>query len=293
VSDVEKAEGMANAFSNWVVRAAVVLTCALVLALPATAFIPKAKRIVDAVAETNAASKRATALRFELSMRIGDGEPIATGELITHPTGLARLELQGTRGLVERHLLQGSEHTAARDGELVENPRAFLPPLFLLQADSPAILNAALSSLGVREGVVGLAPCGEGDCFVLGESAGASRVAEAGAAARDSGRDPLELDASTTRAPAVWVDAESFEIRGIDSQSGVRVRLGPVASFDKVRAPRWWIIEEPEKRPVRFEIGRVMLVNAPAAVFSKAWLMAPAAPVPPSAEDPAPEEPTP
>jgi len=115
-----------NAVAHRRAGPAALLLCALSLAVPVSAFVPKADRIVAEVAKTNEASKRATALRFELSMRIGDGEVLAKGELITHPTGLARLELRGA-GIVERHLLQGNEHSTARDGELLENPRAFLP----------------------------------------------------------------------------------------------------------------------------------------------------------------------
>ena len=81
-----------------------------------------------------------------------------------------------------------------------------------------------------------------------------------------------------------------FEIREMSSAAGVRVLLGPTASYDTVRAPSWWVIEEPGKRPVRFEIRRVMSVNAPAAVFSRSWLVAPAGP---AEADSDPEEPTP
>jgi len=278
--------GPAYSFANTpayrAARGAAGVLCVLGLALPAVAFIPKANRIVAEVAKVNAASKRATALRFELSMRMDDdGEPLARGELITHPTGLARLELRGARGLVERHLLQGSEHSTARDGELVESPRAFLPPLFLLQADSAAVLNAVLSSVGVREGVVGLAPCGESECFMLGRPAGESRGASLGAALAEGETpgfgDPEQLSPVVPTA-SVWVDAESFEIREMNSSSGVRVLLGPTASYDRLRVPRWWVIEEPGKRPVRFEIRTVVPVNAPASVFSRSWLMAPALP---------------
>ena len=53
------------------------------------------------------------------------------------------------RFFVERHLLQGNEYSASRDGKLIVSPRPFLPPLFLLQAKSGASLRAALSSFGV------------------------------------------------------------------------------------------------------------------------------------------------
>ena len=90
----------------------------VVLLLPvlsASAFVPRADRVADAIARTNKADGRAQALRLELNLRIEDGEPVAKGELVTHPTGLARLELRGAGDLVERHVLQGSEHRASRN----------------------------------------------------------------------------------------------------------------------------------------------------------------------------------
>ena len=57
--------------------------------------------------------------------------------------------------------------------------------------------------------------------------------------------------------------------------TGVRIVLGPYVSFERLIVPQWWSIEEPGKRPVRFEVEGVTEVNAPAAAFSKTWLMAP------------------
>lgn len=136
---------------------------------PAQGHVPQAERVSKAVAEANVKAGRAQALRLELVMRIGDSDPIATGELITHPTGLARLELHGAQGLTERHLLQGIEHSASRGGQPVDRPRAFLPPLFFLQADSAVSLNAALTAFGIRANLIGLAACGESDCYVIGD----------------------------------------------------------------------------------------------------------------------------
>ena len=81
----------------------------------------------------------------------------------------AGLELQGAGGMVERHLLQGSELIVGRNGEVLSEHRAFLPPFFFLQAESPATLRAALTSFDVLIDVVGLAQCGEADCYVLGD----------------------------------------------------------------------------------------------------------------------------
>ncbi len=250
---------------------AAALGVVLCLALPARSFIPRAQRVVAAVANANVSAHRTDALRFQVRLRVGDAPAVAKGELIIHPTGLARLELRAS-GLVERHLLQGTEHTAARNGRILNGPRAFLPPLFLLQGDSPAVLEAALRSLGVRAGAISLAPCGESDCYVLGDAA---------STAADDGEAGGEQQ-SETRA-SVWVDTERFDLVRIEAGSGVRVEFGPYIDFAKVRIPKWWTIEEFGKRPVRFEVDAVSTVNAAAAAFSRTWLLAPS-------DDPIPEE---
>ena len=93
---------------------------------------------------------------------------MARGQLATHPTGLARLELRSDANFVERHLLQGDEYRASRDGQLLEKFHPFLPPVFLLQATSGAALAAALESFGVSEQEVVLGRMGDPDCYVFG-----------------------------------------------------------------------------------------------------------------------------
>lgn len=250
-------------------RAAPALALALGLAAalavgPARAYIPDPERIVQAVTETNRASGRTRALKLEVVVRIAEGDPVATGEIVTHPNGLARLELRGAGGLVERQLLAGSERRAARGGVPVDEPRAFLPPLFLLQADDGLALEAALSTFGVDTEAVGLAPCGDRDCYVVG-----GRVIAGGAPA----------DAEDPRAPALpslWVDVETHEEVAIVEQDGVRVRLGPPAGFSGgVRMPAWMLVDEPGRPPARLEVRSVTPVNAPAAAFDDDWLLAP------------------
>lgn len=158
--------------SRRVAAAIVALAFAVSLAPFAHAFIPKARRIAGAVADVNRAAGRTQALRIQLAMRIGDGEPVAAGELVTHPTGMARLELRAAASnLVERHLLQGSDHRASRDGAPLASPRSFLPPLFLLQAADAVSLQAALASYGIDEELVGLAVCEDRECYVVGDPA--------------------------------------------------------------------------------------------------------------------------
>ena len=141
----------------------------LVLAAAAQAFVPHAERVVQAVAERNLAAGRAQPLRLDLVLRIEDSPPLGSGVLVTHPTGLARLELRGNGGVVERHVLQGGEHLAMRDGQWVAEPRSFLPPLFLLQTSEEVDLRSGLAQLGANLDAVGLAPCGEADCLIVGD----------------------------------------------------------------------------------------------------------------------------
>jgi hypothetical protein len=151
------------------IRAALAAVMILLLAAPADSFVPRAERVVSAVTKSNKKGHRTSALRVEIALRIDDGDVVAKGELISHPTGLARLELRTPAGLVERHLMLGTEHRAARNGKILPSPRAFVPPIFFMQASSDAVLDAALDSFGVEAKLVGVAPCGRNDCYVLGD----------------------------------------------------------------------------------------------------------------------------
>ena len=93
------------------------------------AYVPRPNRVIDAVASANKDGRRVRALRYQVNLRIGDGPAVAAGELVSHPTGLARLELRAAGGLVERHILLGDQHSASRNARLLVRPRAFLPPL--------------------------------------------------------------------------------------------------------------------------------------------------------------------
>ena len=72
------------------VAVAVVATIAwglLAFSPMAQAFIPKADRTLREVAKVNRSSGRNKAIQLELTMRIGEREPVARGQLITHPSG--------------------------------------------------------------------------------------------------------------------------------------------------------------------------------------------------------------
>ena len=238
-------------------RAVPVLILALVLLAPAAwAVFPNAQKIADALASSNRAAGRGDPLIFDVTLRIGDSGPLATGVLATHPTGLARLELLSEQGFVERHLLQGSEYSASRDGKLLRSPRPFLPPIFLMQSTSGAALRAALASFGVSGGEVVLGLAEDRDCYVLG------------------GRLPPGADGEERRLPSMWIDVDSFELVRVDRQDGVRFRFGPSANFEGIRAPSWITVESPDEDPVRLDVDRVARANAPAAAFGRDWLLA-------------------
>ena len=242
-------------------RRLALLTAGLLVAaapLLARAVIPSAERIADAVAEANREAGRAEPLWLEVTLRIGEGEPVATGILASHPTGLARLELRSRRGFVERHLLQGSEYRASRDGRLLESPRPFLPPVFLLQADSGAALRAALESFDVVAGEAVLGYAGDHDCYVFG------------------GRPPPSASGKQRVVPSMWVDLETYDLVRVDRSDRVRFEFGPAKRFDRIVAPAWIAIHAPDQPPARLDIVRVAPANAPAAAFGTDWLTAPA-----------------
>ncbi|MBW1882344.1 MAG: hypothetical protein JRJ58_02360 [Deltaproteobacteria bacterium] len=153
------------------IRASILLALGLVLLRGpvAEAVIPLADRTMKAIAEVNRASGRSQALQLELTIRIGDEPPIGSGELISHPSGLARLEIRRHEGQVERYLLSGAQLLGTMNGRSVSRPRPLLQPLFLLQLASEVTLRAALESFGIQSDSIGLAPCGEQDCFVIGD----------------------------------------------------------------------------------------------------------------------------
>ena len=278
-------------------RLAALVAGGLLVGLAAHAFIPQVDRVVKAVSKQNAEAGRARPLRLELVLRIEDSEPIGSGVLITHPTGLARLELRGTGDLVERHVLQGREHLATRNGEPLDEPRAFLPPLFLLQTGSALDLRAGLEQIGANLDAIGLAPCGESDCYVIGDPTRVPPRVEpvqpvAGSGDHGDWVDPVtgapyrpvppppaaDRLTSDVQYPTIWVDLVTYEPRRIDLSDGVRVWLGPAAVFGDIRMPAWIRIDEPGRRPVTFDVLGVSAVSAPAAAFSRSWLATPAPP---------------
>lgn len=139
-------------------------------ALLSHASVPRRERVEQAIVQANALAGRADPLELELVMQVGEGPAVAQGELVIVPSGVARLELRDVGGdLVERYLRHGDHVLAARNGELVAEPRLFLPPLFVLQAGDLETLHSALNSFAVESEPVGLVQCGDEDCLILGD----------------------------------------------------------------------------------------------------------------------------
>jgi hypothetical protein len=271
----------------------------------ALAFIPPGDRMLGEIARVNSASGRSNALQLDVTMRVGEREPIAKGQLISHPSGLARLELRGFNGRTDRYLLTGQELLGAKDGRVLDHPQPLLQPLFFLQPSSDATLEAALQSFDILTGTVGLAPCGEQDCFVIGDPRLAAPLSEYEAAKNRAQlpvlEDPLSLgtydlegrdDEARDRLlgpelsvglgiqlPRLWVDTEDLQVRRIDRADGIFTIFGPVVSFEKLMHPAWFEIHEPGEEAIRFEVDRVVQVTAPATAFSRQWLLTPAAPL--------------
>jgi hypothetical protein len=230
------------------------------LATTAWALIPPPWKVAKAVAAANRTAGRSKPILLEVTLTIGEGQPVAArGTLATHPTGLARLELKSARGFVERHLLQGTSLTASRNGALIDSPRHFLPPVFLLQARSGEALTAAMESFGIATTESALGRVDDFDCFVFG------------------GRLPRASELAGAHLPSMWVDLDSFDVVRVVGSDGVRYRFGPAQVFNKIRVPRWVSIEAPGEEPARLDIVNATVANAPAAAFSRDWLLSPGA----------------
>ena len=286
-----------------------VLAALLSLAsLEARAFVPKPERALAAVAQANLTSGRTQAIQLDLVMRVGDRDAIATGQLVSHPSGLARLELRGSGGRVDRYLLSGPELLAAKDGEALEHPQPMLQPIFLLQPSSQETLRVALESFGVDLRWIGVAPCGELDCYVFGDpelalpeihslpGAGAdggpamapSTDLTAGRAEAGSGGGrggALEITpprASRGAVARLWVDSETLQIQRIDRESGESLYLGPLVRFERLMLPAWLEVHEPGQPLIHFDVKRAIRVNANPQAFNPSWLYSPVEPADPS-----------
>jgi len=234
------------------------LLWALLLSLPARAYIPSPERIAAAVAAANRSAGRTGVLEVKVALYLGGAEqPVATCELLSDPGGLSRLELRGPEGIAERHLLRGGKLLASRDRLALDAPRPFLPPFFLLQAKSGGVLTTSLRTLGVSVHEVALGYQGERDCYVLG------------------GRAPASAVAVPYPQPALWVDQESLDPVRFDRGDGVRFLLGSFAEFGSVRLPSWIEIGDSSGFQARLKILSAQEVSTGAESFRRGWLTAP------------------
>lgn len=261
----------------------------------ADAVIPLPGRTLSAIAGVNRSAGRAKALQLDMKMRIGTDPPIASAELVSHPSGLARLEIRGYEGRVDRYLLSGEELAATMNGQELFSPRPLLQPFFLLQPSSETTLRAALESFGIGTSSIGLMPCGDSDCYVIGDPSlvatyeppvefdengdplPASYYDASDLDSVDSAPDSFDMPMGAMldepNLPRLWVDTQSLQIHRIDRANGVYVLFGPISSHKRIKVPSWLEIHEPDQAfPVRFEIERAIEVNAPPNAFKRSWL---------------------
>ncbi len=231
---------------------------AVCVAMIARAAIPSVEKVARAIADANRVSGRTAPLLLEVRLLIAGGGASASGVIATHPNGLARLELESAMGFVERHLLRGTEYRASRNGQRIEDPHPFLPPLFLLQAGSGESLTAALSSLGMASQQIVLGRLGDRDCYVLG------------------GRRYPDAQGQESLLPSFWVDSQSLDPLRIVAADGTEYRLGEIQRFEGIRFPRHIEIDPPGPLRARLELIGVTQADAPAAAFQTEWLSGPA-----------------
>jgi hypothetical protein len=270
--------------TGWLVVARIV-AIGIVPVLAATsgsAFIPEADRTIEEIARVNRSSGRSQAVQLDLTMSIGDRGMVARGQLISHPSGLARLELRGLRGRVDRYLLSGDELLAAKDGLPLTRPQPMLQPWFFLQPSSGITLRAALDAFDVMSDQIGLATCGDQDCFVIGDPRLAAPLPdpeEAALVGEEGGEvieDPLALpgEGLAGEAPSALKESDAT----VDSAGSEGSPLqGPAMVLSQdAWLPRLWVdTQELQVRRIDRADG-VFTIFGPVVSFEKlrvpAWL---------------------
>lgn len=239
-------------------RTAALLLAGLLLGSGAAAHIPSARQVGDAYTEHNRVAGRAQALTLDVSLTLGDAAEIAaTGTLQSHPNGAARLRLASPSGIEERHLWREGRVQASRAGQIISEPRPFLPPFPLFQVASTGDLLGRLASQAIAPHRVSLGYLDDHDCFVVGER----------------GRG------------ALWIDLDSLEPLRVDRPDGVRFAIGPPHQFGEVVLPSWIEARSDAGFRSRLAIEGVHLGPLSAEAFAPAWLLEPASglPLPPPA----------
>lgn len=245
------------------------------LAATATAFVPPAPKVADAVAEANERGGRTRPLRLAVTLHDALGEEKARGEALLDPRGEATLELRTPDGSVERHRLVGGREWADQDGGPRVPERPLLAPLALLQVGRGEDLLALLGFLGGAPGEIDLGLEGPHDCYVLGGRGlpplpPLPRPSEESTAGGDAAGAPVAPAPLAPRPPvapvppvpagpraALWVDSESFDPVRIDRSDGVRFRLGAMRVYQNVRFPSRIDVEAPGRPPWQLVIEDV------------------------------------
>lgn len=220
-------------------------------ALAGVAWIPDTAKIANAFSKENREAGRAHTIELQVELRFeGDADVAATGALASTPDGATRLELVSQQGFIERHLVRGRRVEATRDGIALADARTFLPPYYLTQTESSAILAGWLRALGADPGRVDLGHEGDSDCYVFG------------------GRDP-----SGRGRVSLWIDQDALRAVRFDREDGAVFRYGPELDLGGLRVPGWIAIEAPGEPPARLVVLGGGPAEIPAEGFAPAWLL--------------------
>lgn len=256
---------------------------------PAAAFVPEGNRLLKALAENNQHSGRVHSLQFEVALRTapapdapapedgtqaniestppsavpGAGPLVARGTLVSHPSGLARLELRFVDGHVERYLQLGTETLGTRGVEWIDHPLPFLAPLALLQANDPETLRTILRQASIDPSRSTLGHLEGSDAYVLGERL-------------DRQTPTLRLDEMDSERipPSLWLAMDDAAPLRLIRGDGVSFDFGPSRVGKAVTAPAWIELQVSGKSPMRLELRSVAPVDVSAASFQRDWLFA-------------------
>ena len=239
-------------------RARLAVGLALAVGAPALAYVPPAGRILDAIAQANRRDDRTAVLSVPVEVRLAGSDTPLRGELETHPSGFARLELVHPDGARERHLARGGRHGASRDGVVLDGAEPLVPPLFLLQARTRSALTTALLEMGVAVDLAELGHEGRHDCFVIG--------------GREIPPPPPGLPGARA---ALWADLDTFEVVRVDDRSGLRFRFGPPVPSGATRLPGWAEVQRGGELRAWLGLGEARPASLSVADFGWSWLTGP------------------
>ncbi len=263
--------------------------CGVLLgAVTALAYVPNAGRLAGGIAAVNQKEERSQLLRLRLTLRSeidaaeaeerdaatrsAEEDPalvtpppehiVAEAEILTDPSGLARMEVRHADGRVERHLLRGREYLASVDGAMLANPLPLLLPFPLLQAGTSEQMESLLHSFAVDLTASSLGRVGEADAFILG---------------RDFLQAEPTEELSSARAPSgrFWVAVEGLQALRLERSDGFSWDFGELRRWGKITAPSAVTLRGGRGRTLRMEVRSVETVgDSPADLtdFHVDWL---------------------